>query len=163
MDIYRKADVVVFNEGSACHGVELLGQESLRSCYVLARRRWNISFETILQPRARQFANSSGHPFIGSVFVDPRTGRPVMPWGVGLFDARQLVSFFRDHAIARLPLFNEEQYMRAAEAHLHRYLENARASGKTLCDESVVGNMLLTFERASARGEHEDRTGASDP
>jgi hypothetical protein len=154
MDIYRKADVLVFNEGSACHGVELLGQEGLRRCYVLARRRWNSSFETILEPRARQFANSSGHSFIGSVFVDPRTGRPVMPWGVALFDTRQLVSFFRDHAIARLPHFDEKQYMRAAEAHLHRYLENARASGKTLCEESVVGNMLLTFEQANARGGH---------
>jgi hypothetical protein len=164
MDIYRKADVLVFNEGSACHGVELLGQDTLRNCYVLARRRWNSSFETILQPRARQFANSSGHSFIGSVFVDTRTGRPVMPWGVALFDARQLVSFFRDHAIARLPHFNEKQYMRAAEAHLRSYLESARASGKTLCDESVVGNMLRTFERATARGgQAEAWTGVGGP
>lgn len=120
MDVYRKAKVLIFVEGSACHGVELLG--TLQRCYLLARRGTIQSqFRNILQPRAREFAVSIGHPYIGTKYIRQTDNHPVMRLGVNLFNPDKLVTFFRDNDIARLPLFDRSRYFDAAESDLISY------------------------------------------
>lgn len=121
MDMYRKSRLVVFSGGSACHGVELLGAESLRQCYILSRNHINESLARALRPRAAEFAISEGHPYVGSRFLKPKTGRPATRLGVTVFDVEALLAFFRGHAIARLAGFNERDYFEAAERDLRRY------------------------------------------
>ena len=56
MRAYRAAEVVVFAEGSACHGVELLGTEMLGTAIMLARREDHMEvFRRVLQPRSRRY------------------------------------------------------------------------------------------------------------
>lgn len=117
MDIYRKAEILVFSEGSACHGVELLGTGSLRRCYLLARRDKTRSFELVLRPRADEFATSTGHHFLGTMLE-----RKSPTTGVTLFDPDELVAFFRANRIAALSNFNRSDYFSAAQRDLQRYL-----------------------------------------
>ena len=132
MDHYRKADVVVFVEGSACHGVELLGTGSLGRTYLLVRReRLSGNFERILRPRAAEFGASYGHTLIGTKFLNSVATEPNERLGVLVFDVEELVSFFRANDIAKLPGFSEQDYWSAAEADLARYLKGDAADVDT--------------------------------
>lgn len=133
MDIYRKTDVVVFPEGSACHGVELLGTGALKQCFLICRRdSHSRSFERVLQPRASVFASSAGHPFIGTKYRVGGSRNPSRTLGVHAFDARELVAFLRGNDIARLPTFSEADYHAAAQLDLHRYLKGSAITGSKL-------------------------------
>ncbi|HUE72755.1 MAG TPA: glycosyltransferase family 61 protein [Pirellulaceae bacterium] len=130
MDHYRKAEVLIFPEGSACHGVELLGSGSLGRTYLLVRRERMVpTFERILRPRATDFATSSGHSVIGTKYEDSNRESNTR-LAVLVFDVNELVAFFRTNNIARLPTFSEEEYLSAAEADLLRYLGGGAYTAK---------------------------------
>lgn len=157
MDIYRKAEILVFPEGSACHGVELLGSGSLRRCYLIARRDTHShSFEQILQPRAEEFATSVGHLYIGTKFTNRATQQPCRSSGVNAFNAKELVAFFRSNDIARLPHFSSEEYYSTAEVDLQRYLKGSSVTGSKVLRRiirAVFPNQKIRRTRPDARRE----------
>ncbi|OGA54311.1 MAG: hypothetical protein A3G24_03670 [Betaproteobacteria bacterium RIFCSPLOWO2_12_FULL_62_13] len=152
MDIYRKAEVLVFNAGSACHGVELLGSGALQRCYLIDRGIQRKAVESALVPRAREFAVSVGHPYLGTLLTARRSRAPVPRLGMNLFDVQALLAFFRDHGIARLPSFDRKQYLNAASMHLQGHIDAARASG-LICDEAEIKSFFTAFEAAAATQE----------
>ena len=150
MDIYRKADVLVFAEGSACHGVELLGTGSLGRCALLVRRTGHTGrFKEILRPRAAAFAASEGHPFIGTRFTDTRTNAPVVRFGVNLFNTAALLAFFRSHGMAKLPTFDATEYFAAAEQDLVQYQAEGNAPRGWRWDETESADAMLDTFRAA--------------
>ena len=150
MDIYRKAEVLVFAEGSACHGVELLGTGSLGRCALLVRRAGHTGrFEEILRPRATAFAVSDGHPFIGTRFTDGRTNAPVFRFGVSLFNIATLLEFFRSHGMAKLPTFDATEYFAAAELDLTQYQVKDNAPRGWRWNETASADAMFDTFRAA--------------
>ena len=69
MRAYRCAKVLVFGEGSACHGVELLGEGMLGTVILLARRVDHMEiFQRVLQPRAREYLAIPPSPLTQCMF-----------------------------------------------------------------------------------------------
>lgn len=150
MDIYRKAEVLVFAEGSACHGVELLGTGTLGRCALLVRRAGHAGrFEEVLRPRAAAFAVSDGHPFIGTRFTDGRTNAPVVRFGVHLLNTATLLEFFRSHGMAKLPTFDATEYFAAAELDLAQYQAEDNSPRRQRWNETGAADEMFDTFRAA--------------
>jgi hypothetical protein len=121
---YRHADLLVFPEGSACHGVELLGAHSLGRVYVLMRRASHRgTFTAILGPRASRLATTTEMPYLGTVRLHPEDKRLLTEVGVSVFDLDHLVGFLRSHGIAELSTLDPAAYFDAAAADLEAYFQ----------------------------------------
>src|SRR5579863_1374392 len=56
LDTYRKATELIFEEGSACHGTELLGYKMLnRTTLFVRRKETRDAFTSVLKVRSKQF------------------------------------------------------------------------------------------------------------
>lgn len=152
MDVYRKADVLVFVEGSACHGVELLGTGTLGRCGLLVRRAGHARrFEEILRPRALEFSVSHGHPFIGTKFTDGRTRAPAVRFGVNLFNVASLLDYFRSNSLAKLPTFDATEYFAAAELDLAEYqVDDKSPAGAQMQQPVPADELIRTFHAAKS-------------
>lgn len=127
MDVYRKAELVIFPEGSACHGVELLGETMLNRCCLLVRREDHREiFKRVLAPRSREFSCYSGSTSLGAIVLHPASGEPLEHMGVSLLDTEVLTTFIRNTGIARLSTLDRETYFQVADADLSRYFEYHR-------------------------------------
>ncbi|WP_158322844.1 glycosyltransferase 61 family protein, partial [Acidisphaera rubrifaciens] len=122
MNIYRSARRVVFPEGSACHGTELLGAGALGECFLLARRQDHIEiFSRVLRPRSRAFRVFEFGITLGSLLGE-RGGTPWWHTGVSLFDVPKLVRFFGESDIGWLSRLDLGAYFAAARRDLDTYL-----------------------------------------
>ena len=96
MHRYRNAELVIFPEGSACHGTELLGARALDSVYALMRREDHLgSINAVLRPRAGKLEILTGMPSLGTVRVHPSEMRLLPELGVSTFDLERLVEAAR--------------------------------------------------------------------
>jgi hypothetical protein len=78
MDVYRKAQVLVFSEGSACHGAELLGRGMLQQVYMLGRRKDHQEiFRNVLQPRSVSYQSVVFSQPLGYCVLHPLTQEPL--------------------------------------------------------------------------------------
>lgn len=149
LDFYRKADVVIFPEGSACHGTELLGRNALGKCVFLPRRKAYLRlFENVLKPRSREYLVMPDNIYLGTVSRRP-DGQPSEDWGVTLLDFRRLLKELRKSGIARLAAADVAAYHEAAEADLARYLQQKAKQGR-LDDLELVKSLLSAFAEARA-------------
>lgn len=133
LDHYRKAEVVVFPEGSACHGTELLGAGMMGRCFILPRRAKGevFNFQRILEPRSRAFAILAGcTDYLGSAAMQKGTGEALSHLGVSWLNLDRIAAAFRDHDLAELDGLSARDYAAAAAADLDRYLAfQARPGG----------------------------------
>lgn len=151
MDHYRKAEIIIFGEGSACHGVELLGTDSLKQCIFINRRKSHFDiFRRVLQPRAAEFLAFSETRMLGSAAADPSNGAPMEHLGVSVFDLDALVEFFRSNGIARLEAISKSEYFAAAEADLFSYLEEQALKNLYFTRIEHVRDLLRSFHVAKA-------------
>jgi hypothetical protein len=150
LDFYRKADVVIFPEGSACHGAELLGRRAMRRSVLLPRRgTYHLGlFEGILTPRSQQFSAFPFNQYLGTASVRAN-GTPEEERGVTLFDFETLVQEFRNRGLAHLRTASRNDYLDVAEADLSRYLQQKAAQGR-LDDLNQVKELLIAFGAARA-------------
>jgi hypothetical protein len=149
LDFYRKADVVIFPEGSACHGTELLGRKALGSCVFLPRRKGHLrAFGNVLKPRSRDYLVMPDNTYLGTASRRP-DGRPSENSGVTLLDFGRLSEQLRKLGIARLPTADVAAYHDVAEADLTRYLQ-ATAKLGGLNDIELVKSLLTAFAEARA-------------
>jgi hypothetical protein len=124
MHRYRHAGLLVFPEGSACHGVELLGAEALDRVYVLMRRdNHSGTFVAVLRPRATRMAILTEMPFLGTVRMHNENMRLVTEAGVSVFDLDGLMRFLRRNGIAELSTLDRAAYFDAAAADLEAYFQ----------------------------------------
>jgi len=121
MDFYRQADVVIFGEGSACHGVELLGR-SLRHCIYLNRRDFTAKFFVpMLQRRSQRFDAFLGNQYLGSPLQHP-AGHLHRQLAATLINATQLVPFLHGLGVGRFRDWDQRAFVESAEEDLHAYL-----------------------------------------
>lgn len=124
LQTYRHAKVLIFGEGSACHGTELFGR-SLGHTLLLNRRQLaQDQFVPVLAPRSRRFDHFRGNRPIGTMYVHGEN-RPLLTVGVTLFDIPALTAFLSAAGVdaPEVPL---RHYLDAAEDDLEAYIAAER-------------------------------------
>jgi hypothetical protein len=97
MDVYRKAKLLVFSEGSACHGTELLGSRSLTHVCMLVRRPEHRDlFQKVLQSRSVRYDEIMASVNVGSVVMHPTLKSPLPNYSQAVFQIRKLVGRLRE-------------------------------------------------------------------
>jgi tetratricopeptide (TPR) repeat protein len=152
MDVYRKAEALVFSEGSACHGVELLGTGMLDRTYVLIRRKETRNgLASILRPRSRQLHMFVDTFLLGTIAVHAETRQPHTEFSVSLADVEGVAASFRKHELARLDGMDVREYFQAAEEDLKSYFSFHMSSDIAAVDPWRVGEVRLEFEKLRSR------------
>lgn len=90
---YAGAERLLFSEGSAVHGTQLLGR-SLGDVLVIGRRRTTRIAEAALRPRARSVTYRSAAT--GLVHGYQATGKPAYRGGISVQDEEELLDIFTD-------------------------------------------------------------------
>jgi hypothetical protein len=140
MQAYHRARQVMFAEGSACHGVELFGAESLAHCILLPRRAESLHvFRHALEPRSRRFDVLPSATMLGGILLDARTGGAPENLGVSVLDFAHLAPAMRKLGLAGLDGLDVAAYRRAAEEDLAAHIAHHRREGTPL-----VGNDAIT-------------------
>ena len=122
---YAAAQVLIFAEGSACHGVELFGADGLAHTILLNRRnKARNPFAGVLASRSRRFDEFAGNPLLGSAHRGDG-GVPLLHRGVTALALRELAAFLDTAGVARLGELPHADYLAAAQADLDRYLTSA--------------------------------------
>ena len=151
METYRRAEVVIFPEGSACHGVELLGVEMLQTCAFLERRPSHRRvFENVLAPRAQTMHRLLDSPMLGTLAAHPVSGEPLEHAGVWVFSPQDLLSFMRGSGLADLPGFQVDQYRLACRTDLDAYILRYRQPGAAAVPEQGFTELQAAFDLAMA-------------
>lgn len=120
---YASADTVVFCEGSACHGAEVLGTRGLNNCVLLGRRQNHLDiFSRILRSRSRTFNGSVCGPDLGPVVGRTVTGEPLPNFSVSLLDPALITHLLRSANVAPAAPFNVPAYIEEAERDLLAHL-----------------------------------------
>jgi hypothetical protein len=126
LDCYRKAQVLVFSEGSAVHGVELLGQ-SLGQVVLLNRRQpMHSACIAPVRARARQLLTITSNLPIGTP-LQTDDGRERRSRGLAVLDSVSVLRVLRAEGIARLESFSPVQYLEHSEAELADYVSELSA------------------------------------
>ena len=142
MQLYRQAEVIVFPEGSACHGVELLGAGSLGTVIFLARRLDHMEiFRRVLAPRSRTYLTLDPPPGTGSILSAKQHNT------VGLIDFAGLFGLLRQGGFCGDIRFDVAKYVETGEADFARHVAHFLATELA----SIDGTALL--ERTSAFAE----------
>jgi len=146
MDIYRKADIVIFAEGSACHGLELLGREVINNCYFIARRKNSIElFKKTLQPRCLELSHLEATDSIGTFLYDKGTNQKHLHLDASLFNIEALMDFCRTNAIAQLNTFNKQKYLSQASRDLMKYFLFNIKNQRALCDFKAIPELIKNY------------------
>jgi hypothetical protein len=152
MDVYRKGHELVFSEGSACHGTELLGENMLDRTFVLIRRlEMRGGFANILKPRSQHFEMFLDTFIVGTVAVNSTTRHVHTEFSVSLVDLDRLVAFFRDQRHAQLNHIDVGRYFDAAEADLSAYFSYLMDGDFVDVDPWRIGEVRLEFEKLRKR------------
>lgn len=156
---YANAKVALFAEGSACHGVEMLGRGSLGHVVLLNRRNWaHCPFTPVLRPRAARFDAFAGNPYLGSAVLHA-AGGPARNRGVSLLAFQALSAFLLERGVADLRAVSPLAYLTAAHADLEDYVATSLAVDPRLADEVraalhariEAGGTIAPFTRGRAR------------
>ncbi|WP_294646191.1 glycosyltransferase 61 family protein [uncultured Aureimonas sp.] len=142
MDFYRKAECVIFAQGSACHGTELLGRRGLEAAILIPKSIKSDFFRRILSPRARRFCVAGAPNQIGTMYYHPQTRFQYVHLDVSLVDYHALADCLLTDEI-RPPPIKPWTYRLAAARDLRRYIREAfRAKG---ADYRQATRLVMTF------------------
>ena len=148
MQAYAHAKILIFPEGSACHGVELLGAAMLDTVILLARREDHMEiFRRVLQPRALDYVAIPPPPGTLSVFhaLKHITTGPLAH--EALFDELR-----RRGAIGKLR-FDPDQYRQQCRADFEAQMRHHQAEHPGAVDPALVSRRAersLRSNRGSA-------------
>ncbi|MBW6396662.1 DUF563 domain-containing protein [Roseomonas sp. HJA6] len=154
LDHYRKAEAVVFPEGSACHGTELLGAGAMGHSVILPRRTGPeaANLQRVVEPRSRAFTMLAGcTDYLGSAAAQKGTGLPLAHLGVSWLNLDATVAAFRAHGLAELTGVTLRDYTAAAEADFQRYLAFLSRPGGPF-DAGHARTLAEAFEARMAAG-----------
>jgi tetratricopeptide (TPR) repeat protein len=152
LDTYRKASILVFEEGSACHGTELLGTEMMNRTFLVVRRiEGHDEFAQILGRRSKDFNSCQDTFFLGTIIVNQVKKFPQYEYGVSLFDLDRFVAFFRKHELAQLENVDVRSYYEVAERDLKDYFTFHTQNRIEEIDLWRVSEVRLEFEKLRQR------------
>lgn len=120
---YARAKTVIFAEGSACHGAEVLGTGAMDNCVLIGRRQNHLRiFSEILKARSRRFNGRVCGPDLGTAVGRTGSHDPLPNFGVSLLDPAVVAELLS--AADSLPTtpFDVAAYLAAAERELAAYL-----------------------------------------
>jgi hypothetical protein len=124
MQTYRSAETLIFSEGSACHGVELLGRNSLGRVIVLGRRENSVGiFESIFRQRTNEYFQECVSVDVGSVVTRRGGDKPLSEFSVYFFDIPKLVRVLSNENILVTKLFDKTKYMETSDADFLSYIK----------------------------------------
>lgn len=84
---YAGARTVIFAEGSACHGAEVLGTGAIENCVLIGRRQNHLHiFQDALRARAIRFNGHVCGPDLGTAVGRTGSHDPLPNFGVSLLD-----------------------------------------------------------------------------
>ena len=139
MQMYRASKILIFPEGSACHGIEFFGNNALQECHILERRLDHREiFARIFQGRAKSTSTLSGAISISPIIVHPLTREPLPHTGMAYIPAATLLEYFRSKGIARLHNFLETEYKAAALQDFDRHAELQAKLGADLLNQDEI-------------------------
>lgn len=135
--LYANAEVLLFAEGSACHGVEVFGREALAHTILMNRRHTVRSqFEPVLAPRSKRFDSYTGNPYLGSLFCN-KEGAALRHRGIAAIAMHDLARFLSEIGAADLGQIPTMAYLAAAHADLERYVARAKADPAFVGPEQI--------------------------
>lgn len=120
LSIYAESDLLIFSEGSAVHGTQLLGR-SLGAVHVLNRRPGARLAEANVRPRARSLEYFD--PSDISVFGVTPAGNPAPETGLSIPDSDRLIAFFEHLGIHVSADWREDEFSAQQERDLLGWLE----------------------------------------
>ena len=149
LQTYRHAEVVIFGEGSACHGTELFGGGVLNHAILLNRRQLvRDQFVPLLSSRSRRFDHFRHNAPLGSLY-EQSEGQMVQALGVTLFALPMLIAFLRSLDVAAPQDISIDAYLDAAKADLEDYIAHERTSHHTL-NTDRADELRENFRKAAA-------------
>lgn len=142
MDVYRKAEVLVFSEGSACHGTELLGAGMLDQVYLLLRRSSHQHiWHDVLKSRSQDYADEVLSIPLGSCVCHPDLPGPLPNFEQFVFDLDALIRWCRALGIADLHQLDKKAYFDRAALDLEQHFDSVRKAGHLLAPPDTLAAM----------------------
>lgn len=146
MSVYMHADITIFAEGSACHGVELLG--ALKGVCILLNRRQHLNdFQNILSKRYSKY-----YPFLQNIELGSTVllsdGTSLSNLGVSLFNLPKIKKLLDDMALPFLGL-DLELYINAAKIDLEKYIEYSKVKSQSPVLVEHVNFIMDKFSNAA--------------
>lgn len=152
---YRHACQVIFPEGSACHGTELLGRQ-LQQVALLNRRPAPkpAMFRAVLKPRARRYAEFQQNRFVGALPIGPARP-PLAHSGVSVFNVDGLLDFLAADGLADIRgSFDRKVYAETVRQDFERHVAWALVHPRTSPDEvrAAAPGLLQEINQALGTG-----------
>jgi hypothetical protein len=125
IDYYHKAETIIFPEGSACHGTELLGSRMMNDVHLFPRRRGQLApFVKILSPRSKNITIMEDCvEYLGTASVRREDGMPLSHLGVSGLTVDKMLRYLRKHGLADLARFSVSSYTERVQQDLISYRE----------------------------------------
>jgi len=137
MCAYMSYETIIFPEGSALHGLQLLGKIPGR--VILIQRRQTHPFRKYIDPRAAGFTEVNA--IIAQVFGRWPVGRHDTANGISILDPDKFVADMKNAGIDLEKVWSSRQMMKAARADFFTWL---RDTGISIGSVSVASATCLT-------------------
>lgn len=148
---HASAKMLLFAEGSSCHGVELLGRGALGHTILMNRRRHGQdAFRAVLAPRSERFDVFGRNPFLGSMALNP-SGGPALNRGVSVLAIQALAAFLHDLGVADIRDIRPIAYLAAAHHDLERHIA-AMANDDRIAPDGADRLRAALADRTGAGG-----------
>ena len=135
---YTEAKIVVFHEGSACLGTELLGAAMMGRVGLIDRRpEVGVAFNMVLGPRSKFYMPFFETTVLGSVVVTRDGGLPQLHLGVAVAAPTPIMGYLRGAFALALDGFSPDEFLRRSRQDLHRYCDFHRANGTIASDHEL--------------------------
>ncbi|MFG1230224.1 glycosyltransferase 61 family protein [Xanthobacter wiegelii] len=152
IEAYRSAESIIFSEGSACHGVELLGASSLGRTLILNRRHSHEEiFARVLRPRSAEFQSHVIGSDLGTALVRAESKIPLYEFSVSLIDPDLITKIIDEFGYPVPDRFDINQYSQAAEADLYSYIDYFNKNPSDLISISLADEVRSKFYEEMSR------------
>jgi hypothetical protein len=119
LNLYRRAGMLIFSEGSALHALQLLGHIDA-DIAVLARRPGRRIAASSLRPRARSLRYIPAAR--GVIHGVGRSGRPQLPAGISVLDEKACLNGLRVLGIDLTRLWEPRRYAESRDAEIAAWI-----------------------------------------
>jgi hypothetical protein len=146
LHLYSQAKIVIFSEGSACHGTELLGKDNFEVCGLLGRRPSHLKiFRNALSPRSREYHDGVVGAYIGSAITRRGENTPLDEFGVSVFCPHELTELLKKIIPGNDIKFDRHLYAECAHVDLDKYIAHCRAITSPIVESSACPGLVNAF------------------
>jgi len=124
LDLFRNADLLIFPEGSAIHGIQVLGELKAK-VVILARTKKKVALDInihVFTSRSADVIVFDNIETISSLSWSYENNRPIHAHELSRTNPEKLVSFLRDNSLASLSKFSIQDFHSAEREDLLRYI-----------------------------------------